>query len=51
MRLIRGIVYRLGLRPRPGSIFYSPSLALIYAIRDADIPGAFARGIERQRGQ
>ncbi|WVX88016.1 hypothetical protein SEA_TFORTROY_28 [Arthrobacter phage TforTroy] len=32
---LRGPVYRLGFRPRPGSIFYSPSAALIYSIIDA----------------
>jgi hypothetical protein len=24
---VRRLIYRLGFRPRPGSIFYSPSLA------------------------
>ncbi|URQ05015.1 hypothetical protein SEA_ITER_27 [Arthrobacter phage Iter] len=41
MRHIRRAVYRAGFRPRPGSILYSPSAALIYSIRDADISGAF----------
>jgi len=27
MRTIRKIVYKLGFRPKPGSIFFSPSLA------------------------
>lgn len=29
MNAIRGLVYRLGFRPRPGSIFYSPSRDLL----------------------
>lgn len=27
-------VYEWGFRPRPGTILYSPSLALIYGMRD-----------------
>lgn len=29
MRFIRNTVYRLGIRPRPGSIFFSPSRAFL----------------------
>ncbi|WGH21205.1 hypothetical protein SEA_OBITOO_29 [Arthrobacter phage ObiToo] len=35
MSLIRRLAYRAGLRPRPGSVFYSPSAALVYAVLDA----------------
>jgi hypothetical protein len=34
MRL-RRVLYRMGLRPRLGSIWYSPSLSMIYAFKDA----------------
>lgn len=33
---IRGWLYRHGRRPAPGSIWHSPSLALIYGYRDAE---------------
>lgn len=32
---LRGPIYRIGLRPRPGSIWFSPSLAMQYAIAKA----------------
>ncbi len=32
---VRGLIYKVGLRPRQGSIFYSPSLALIFGFRKA----------------
>lgn len=35
---VKRILYRAGLRPRPHSLFYSPSLALTYAISDAMQP-------------
>jgi hypothetical protein len=35
MRLIRKLIYRWGFRPKPGSIFFSPSLALLYAHAEA----------------
>lgn len=31
---VKARLYRLGFRPRPGSVFYSPSLSLIYAWKD-----------------
>jgi hypothetical protein len=30
---IRGLVYRLGFRPRPGTILYSPTRDLLYAVK------------------
>ncbi len=36
MRL-RRMVYSLGYRPRPGTLLYSPSLALLYAACDNPI--------------
>lgn len=33
MRLIRRAVYRLGFRPRPWSILYSPSLSFVYTMK------------------
>lgn len=35
MSWLRQIIYRLGARPKPGSIWFSPSLALICVHRDA----------------
>lgn len=34
MRFIRRVVYRMGFRPKLGSLFYSPSADFIYAHRD-----------------
>jgi len=34
MKKIRRLVYRLGFRPKPGSIFFSPSLSLLISVRD-----------------
>lgn len=39
MRYIRKVVYRLGYRPKLGSIFHSPSLNLVYAFRDNWVKG------------
>lgn len=46
MRLARSLIYRLGFRPRLGSIFYSPSLAWFYVFKDYDIAAAFKAGLE-----
>lgn len=37
--LIKRIIYRMGIRPKPGSVWYSPSLAWI-----ADMPRGQASG-------
>jgi hypothetical protein len=37
IRYIRRLVYRLGFRPKPGSIFYSPSLTLTVGLKDFPI--------------
>lgn len=49
MRLIRGLIYRLGFRPKPGSVFYSPPIAYLTAPKEIicdcsihDITGPFA---------
>lgn len=34
MRIIKKFVYRVGLRPRRRSPFYSPSLSMIYGFKD-----------------
>jgi len=34
VRKIRKLVYRLGFRPKMGSVFYSPSLAIFYVHKD-----------------
>lgn len=34
MRKVRGLVYKLGFRPKRGSIFFSPSLAFHYGLRE-----------------
>ena len=31
---IRRLIYRLGFRPRAGSLFFSPSLSFFYAFKD-----------------
>ena len=46
MRAIRRALYRLGFRPRPGSIFHSPSLHLIYTLRSVDLAAAFRAGLD-----
>jgi hypothetical protein len=43
---IRAAAYKRGHRPAPGSILYSPSLALIYAFADADVSGKLAAALE-----
>lgn len=40
MRRIRRWVYQLGFRPKPGSIFYSPSMDLALKVLEA-VQGAF----------
>jgi hypothetical protein len=35
MRGLRRMIYRLGFRPRGGSVFYSPSLSFIHSFRRA----------------
>lgn len=35
MRKIRQLVYKLGVRPKPESIFYSPSLAFHLIMKEA----------------
>lgn len=47
MRTLRGIIYRLGGRPRLGSIWHSPSLSWRYAFKDADVAGAMRDAINR----
>jgi hypothetical protein len=49
MRVARSIAYRLGLRPRPGSLLFSPSLDLLASLREADILGALERGMRGER--
>lgn len=34
MRLIRRLVYKMGFRPKPGTIFFSPSIALAIQFRE-----------------
>lgn len=46
MRLARTLIYRLGFRPRLGSIFYSPSLAWRYVYEDYGIADAFKAALE-----
>jgi hypothetical protein len=33
-RKIQTLIYRLGLRPKRGSIFFSPSLSFHYALKN-----------------
>jgi hypothetical protein len=35
MSAIRRFLYRRGIRPTRGSVFYSPSLAWMYGVEDA----------------
>lgn len=37
---VRSIVYRVGLRPKYPSIFYSPSLTVLYSFKKVDIIAA-----------
>ena len=48
MRLIRQLIYRLGCRPKPRSIFYSPSKDAVLAGRDALT--AFEKGYDAAIG-
>lgn len=48
MMRIKRVLYRVGLRPKRGSIWYSPSLSVIYAYKDADFVGNFKRAMEAQ---
>lgn len=34
LQLVRRVVYFLGFRPKQGSLFYSPSLKLIYKLKE-----------------
>ena len=47
---IRSIIYRLGFRPRARTILHSPSLSLIYSMREVDLAEAFEQGLERNKG-
>ncbi len=44
---ISGNLYLRGVKPKPGSIFFSPSLHLAYSFKEADIAGAFKEGIRK----
>jgi hypothetical protein len=46
MRKFRGIIYRLGFRPKLGSIFHSPSLSLILA--DVSFSETFKQTLQKQ---
>lgn len=35
MMWLKRVVYRRGYRPKVGSVFYSPSMTLLYALDDA----------------
>lgn len=39
-------IYKIGLRPSPGCVLYSPSLHLIYSMADSDLAGAMRAGLE-----
>lgn len=45
MMRIRRVLYRMGLRPKRGSIWYSPSLDIIYAFSDADYVNNFIKAL------
>lgn len=47
MCVIRRLIYRLGLRPKPDSIFYSPTLSLLLACEG--IGEAFKKGYDGYR--
>lgn len=42
MQLVRRVVYKLGFKPKPGSIFYSPSTSYTRITREL-----YARGIKQ----
>lgn len=43
---IKRFLYKRGLRPKPGSIFFSPSLAMQYAWKDIDFPKILKQAID-----
>jgi hypothetical protein len=45
MKHIRRLVYRLGFRPKPGTILFSPSAALVSAANQAT--PAFIEGLKK----
>jgi len=45
MRLIRRLIYRLGFSPKPGSIFFSPSTALLNILKEHPPHEAFIKGM------
>ena len=45
MRFVRALVYRLGFRPRFGSIFHSPTRHLLVVTKDW--PEKFREGLEK----
>lgn len=48
MRLIRRVIYRWGFKPKPGSIFYSPSLSFMDAFRTSKtVYEAFEEGYNK----
>ena len=51
MSVVRRWLYRCGFRPRPGSIFHSPSLAWCYLMRDNDFGGNLAAAIDAARAE
>jgi hypothetical protein len=46
---IRGVIYKLGGRPKYGSIWHSPSLHLHYLLRELKIGESFAEGLRRNK--
>jgi hypothetical protein len=46
---IRGVIYKLGGRPKFGSIWHSPSLHLHYLLREINIGDAFEAGFRKNK--
>lgn len=49
MRRIRRLIYGFGFRPKPGSVFYSPSMAFVALMQDNRVIDKFREEIGGQR--
>lgn len=49
MRFLRKIVYKLGFRPKPSSLFYSPSRAWWAGVNESAAAAASAAILEKVR--
>lgn len=45
---IRRRIYKMGIRPKPGSFWYSPSLSWVYAFKDSKYAENFEKAVNRK---